>query len=72
VYGSLVIGMLTVWRDVAPGEAVAPWTPANRDLLEKVATSLAIGAALDQRQRWAAASQVSKAATLSCCQSDLL
>ncbi|KAG5190235.1 Two component sensor histidine kinase [Tribonema minus] len=73
IYGSLVIGMLTVWRDTPPGGSGSgsgdgggsggdgggtQWRNADKELLEKVASSLAMGAALDQRQRWAAAAQV--------------
>ncbi|CAM9240994.1 unnamed protein product, partial [Phaeothamnion confervicola] len=90
VYGSVVLGLITVWRERPPAAAAAAaavagpnaaemgaaadegsgrvaddsaeaqhvWSDRNKDLLEKIASSVAIAAVLDQRQRWAATVQV--------------
>ena len=51
VYNGVVLGVLAVWRQEAPG--AEEWSSAQRNTLEQVARTLAIAAMLDQQMsRW--------------------
>jgi len=51
-YGSVVLGMLAVWR-----EGSKEWTEAERAQVQAIATSLALAVVLDQKHQWQEAVQ---------------
>ena len=51
-YGSVVLGMLAVWR-----EGNQEWTEAERSQVQAISTSLALAVVLDQKHQWQEAVQ---------------